>query len=121
MAVGALRAIAEAGLSVPDDIAVMGFDGLPVHARTYPHLSTIAQSIPNLGRFAVNLLLKRVSEPDGAAEHLYLDARLELRGSCGCGAPAGQFGDEVHNTVQHASKLISPNSHWQAPASPACT
>lgn len=88
MAVGALRAIVEAGLSVPGDVAVMGFDGLSVHTRTYPFLSTLQQSIPNLGRTAVELLLKRIGDPDGPAEHVYLGTTLSPRGSCGCGAAA---------------------------------
>ena len=121
MAVGALRAIAEAGLAVPDDIAVMGFDGLSVHTRTYPHLSTLAQSIPNLGRNAVKLLLKRIGDPDGTADHLYLDTHLELRGSCGCGTPAGVIGDYANPMTQDATGLISPNSLWRTPATSACT
>ena len=88
MAVGALRAIAEAGLSVPDDIAVMGFDGLSVHTRNYPNLSTLQQSIPNFGHTAVQLLLRRIADPDGPADHVYLGTTLSPRGSCGCGDAA---------------------------------
>jgi LacI family transcriptional regulator len=87
MAVGALRAIYEAGLTVPDDVAVMGFDGLTSHSRNYPFLSTLAQSIPALGRSAIEMLLRRIADPDGPAEHLYLQTTLMPRGSCGCGVP----------------------------------
>jgi LacI family repressor for deo operon, udp, cdd, tsx, nupC, and nupG len=121
MAVGALRAIAEAGLDVPDDIAVMGFDGLSTHTRTYPHLSTVAQSIPNLGRNAVNLLLERISDPDGASDHVYLDTHLELRGSCGCGTAAEEIGDYLDQMVQTASELIAPDLYGKMPANTACT
>jgi LacI family transcriptional regulator len=121
MAVGVLRAIAEAGLAVPDDIAVMGFDGLSVHTHTYPHLSTLAQSIPNLGRSAVNLLLKRISDPDGPADHVYLDTHLEFRGSCGCGTAAGEIGDYLDQRVQTAPELIAPISFRKLPANSACT
>jgi LacI family transcriptional regulator len=87
MAIGALRAIHEAGLSVPEDIAVMGFDGLTAHARTHPFLSTQAQPIPSLGRAAVEVLLRRITEPDCPAEHRFLPTQLMLHGSCGCGDP----------------------------------
>ena len=79
MAVGATRAIAEAGLSVPDDVAVMGFDGLSVHTRNYPGLSTLQQSIPNLGRTAVELLLKRIAEPGWAGRRTSTWARRSVR------------------------------------------
>ena len=87
MAVGALRAINEAGLSVPDDVAVMGFDGLTAHSRIYPFLSTQAQPVPALGRTAVEMLLQRIADPDGPAENRYLQTTLTPRGSCGCGSP----------------------------------
>ena len=112
MAVGALRAIVEAGLSVPGDIAVMGFDGLTVHTRTYPFLSTLQQSIPNLGRTAVELLLKRIADPDGPAEHVYLGTTLSPRGSCGCGVSA----QANTNSVERA--LVSQRE--DAPAMSAC-
>jgi DNA-binding LacI/PurR family transcriptional regulator len=90
MAVGAMRAIYGAGLAIPDDIAVMGFDALAIHTRNYPYLSTLSQSIPNLGRRAVELLMKRIADPNGPVEHVYLTTELRLRGSCGCGVPASR-------------------------------
>jgi LacI family transcriptional regulator len=88
MAVGAIRAIYEAGLTIPDDVAVVGFDALAIHTRNYPYLSTLSQSIPNLGRTAVELLLKRIADPDAPAENVCLRTNLLTRGSCGCGVPA---------------------------------
>ena len=98
MAAGALRAINEAGLAVPDDIAIFGFDGLPHQTQKHPELSTVVQSITDLGQTAVNLLIDRVRAPDRPVEHTYLTTRLELRGSCGCtGAPVGieEFGTRI--------------------------
>ena len=111
MAVGATRAIAEAGLSVPDDVAVMGFDGLSVHTRNYPGLSTLQQSIPNLGRTAVELLLKRIANPDGPTEHVYLGTALSPRGSCGCGEAARTDATPLEELVSHLE---------DAPAMSAC-
>jgi LacI family transcriptional regulator len=84
MAAGVLRALDEAGLSVPDEIAVFGFDGLPHQLLRHPTLSTVVQSVANLGKTAVQLLLDRVADPERSTEHVYLPTRLELRGSCGC-------------------------------------
>jgi len=84
MAAGGFRAIAEFGLSAPCDIAVMGFDGLEQHAVSFPHLSTVVQPIPELGRSAVGALLNRIASPDEPAARLMLPTRLALRGSCGC-------------------------------------
>lgn len=84
MAAGALRAIYEAGLSVPGDIAVFGFDGLQHQMQRHPELSTVVQSIAALGKTAVQLLIDRVGDPDGLPQHVYLSTQLELNGSCGC-------------------------------------
>jgi LacI family transcriptional regulator len=115
MAVGALRAIAEAGLAVPEDIAVMGFDGLSAHSHTFPHLSTMSQSIPNLGRTAVELLLHRISDPDGAADKIYLNTRLVLRGSCGCGTPGPIPGKVSEAKPTTATQTVNPTMTRKAP------
>src|SRR5687767_3565689 len=56
MAVGALRALREAGKRVPEDIAVAGFDDLPFSARTDPPLTTVRQPIQQMGATAVEVL-----------------------------------------------------------------
>jgi LacI family transcriptional regulator len=69
MAAGAMQAIAEAGLRVPDDIAVMGFDDLPVASRTNPPLSTVSQDIAAIGAAAVDLLIDLVTGDVGDDEN----------------------------------------------------
>jgi LacI family transcriptional regulator len=67
MAMGALMAIREAGLSVPEDIAVVGFDNIPAAKLVTPRLTTVAQFQENLGVRAAEMLLERL---DGKApEH----------------------------------------------------
>ena len=70
MAVGVLRAIAAAGLRVPDDIAVVGFDDLPVAATTQPPLTTIRHDIDAVGTAAIDALLRLLDREhtDGAGE-----------------------------------------------------
>ena len=59
--VGAMMAINERGLSVPDDISVFGFDDMPFAQVIKPHLSVIAQPIGDIGKFAAQILLDRMS------------------------------------------------------------
>jgi DNA-binding LacI/PurR family transcriptional regulator len=96
LAFGAMAAIQEAGLRVPDDIAVMGFDGLDEGAHAQPPLSTVTQPVAGLGREAVRMLLRLIDNPDGEPVQQFLPTRLTLRGSCGCErAPGKKVGGGV--------------------------
>ncbi len=92
MAIGALRAIYEAGLSVPDDIALVGFDDLPNSAFANPPLTTIRQPIVEMGAAAVNLLIDQFERPDPAARQVSLPTDLVIRSSCGAAAKPVQKG-----------------------------
>jgi LacI family transcriptional regulator len=61
MAIGAQRAIREAGLRIPDDIAMVGFDDLPSAAHADPPLTTIHQPIEQLGSLAIELLKEAIN------------------------------------------------------------
>lgn len=67
MAMGALLALREAGLRVPDDVALVGFDGLPLTELMDPPLTTVAQHPERLGAKAAELLLERLE--GGGPEH----------------------------------------------------
>jgi LacI family transcriptional regulator len=84
LAFGALAAINEAGLRVPDDIAVMGFDGLAEGMGARPPLSTVTQPVADLGREAVRMLLAAIASPGQAPMQRFLPTYLTLRRSCGC-------------------------------------
>ncbi|MCB9460263.1 MAG: LacI family DNA-binding transcriptional regulator [Anaerolineaceae bacterium] len=60
MAMGAMLAIREKKLAIPDDIAVMGFDDIPTAKLVYPSLSTVAQSQREMGRTAAKMLFERL-------------------------------------------------------------
>ncbi len=83
MAVGALCAIHEAGLAVPEHISVAGFDDIPLASFTVPRLTTIAQPAEEVGRRAVRLLVNRLSAPETPSRHERLPVRLVERDSCG--------------------------------------
>lgn len=81
IAIGALSALAAAGLRVPEDIAVLGFDGIPIGASTRPALTTIAQDTKHAGDLLVTTLLALIG--GRPAECVTLAPRLIVRESCG--------------------------------------
>jgi DNA-binding LacI/PurR family transcriptional regulator len=68
-AIGALRALQERGIRVPEDIAITGWDNTPMTAVTYPSLTTVAPDMRALAGRAVEMLLERVSGFDGMGRH----------------------------------------------------
>lgn len=68
LAIGAIRAIQDMGLRVPEDVSVMGFDGLELGAFTVPRLATICQNVEQLAQRSMELLLAAL-EGSGVARH----------------------------------------------------
>lgn len=60
MAIGAIRALRDAGLRVPEDVSVIGIDGLPLGSYLVPQLSTIRQSVRLMGERSVDILLENI-------------------------------------------------------------
>jgi LacI family transcriptional regulator len=86
MTIGALQAIANRGLMVPDDVALVGFDDFPFpwSDAFRPHLTTVAQPTYELGRRAAELLVQRLKRSSPAsAERVVLDGKLVVRESSG--------------------------------------
>jgi DNA-binding LacI/PurR family transcriptional regulator len=83
MAVGALRAIREAGLRVPEDVAMVGFDDMPFAVQTEPPLTTVRQPIEQTGRLAAQILIDQISQPGEAVRRIMLPTELVIRKSCG--------------------------------------
>ncbi|WP_287044947.1 LacI family DNA-binding transcriptional regulator [Herpetosiphon sp.] len=83
MALGALRAIYEAGLHAPHDISLIGFDDVPGAAYTTPALTTIHQPIQKLGSTAATMLLDHLEGRPPLQQHFRLSPSLVLRQSCG--------------------------------------
>ena len=84
MALGAMQALAEWGVRVPADVALIGFDGLEEDVVDHAMLSTVAQPVVDLGREAVAALLRLIEAPAEGPIHRLLPTRLDVRGSCGC-------------------------------------
>jgi DNA-binding LacI/PurR family transcriptional regulator len=68
-AIGALRALQERGIRVPDDVAVTGWDNTPMTAVTYPSITSVAPDMRGLASRAVDMLLERISGYDGMGRH----------------------------------------------------
>lgn len=85
MAVGALRALARRGVRVPEDMAVTGFDGIPLSRIVQPPLTTVRQPIRQLGEQAVELLVQRLNNAGREPVSLTLPVSPIRRRSCGCG------------------------------------
>ncbi|HEY7397797.1 MAG TPA: substrate-binding domain-containing protein, partial [Gaiellaceae bacterium] len=71
------------GLGVPDDVSVIGFDNVPESVLCEPPLTTIEQSIQQMGREAVRMLIGLIEDPSSLPEHVILPTRLVVRASCG--------------------------------------
>lgn len=86
MAVGALRAFREAGLDVPGDIALAGFDDIPVARYVTPALTSVHVPIHEMGAHAVEAVLEAVRAPGAPPpDPVVLPTRLVVRESCGHG------------------------------------
>lgn len=84
MAIGALRAIRERDLTVPDDVSVVGFDDIDLAPHIDPPLTTVHQPMRRKGEEAVRLLLSGVQrQENGRPQHRRLETRLIIRGSTG--------------------------------------
>ncbi|CAM2151029.1 LacI family transcriptional regulator [Pararobbsia alpina] len=80
-AFGALDAIKDAGLSVPGDMSLIGFDDIPMAGQSHPPLTTVRQPLVWMGRSAVNTLLAQINGIDVASPRVTLPTELVLRGS----------------------------------------
>lgn len=86
MAIGALSALRGAAITVPDEVAVVGFDDIPVAQFLYPALTSVRVGIAALGERSASLLLHSLGEgpsATGAAPREVLPTALVIRGSCG--------------------------------------
>lgn len=83
MAAGAMRAIQESGLRVPEDVAIVGFDDVPIARQMEIRLTTIKQPITRFGIKAVELLIDLIENGPKPARRIILDTELVIRDSCG--------------------------------------
>ena len=80
-AIGALAALRARGLSVPEDVSVVGYDGMRLLDSL--DLTTVAQPLADMGRAAADLLVDRIAQPAKESVHRQVETRLVARGSSG--------------------------------------
>ncbi|HEX3760060.1 MAG TPA: LacI family DNA-binding transcriptional regulator [Kofleriaceae bacterium] len=87
MAIGCLAALDALGVAVPDDVAVAGFDGIPLGGFVRPTLTTMRVPIVELGGGAVHQLAGLIAQPDTKPAAVTLQPELVVRDSCGANRP----------------------------------
>jgi LacI family transcriptional regulator len=79
--IGVLRAAAERNVRVPSELSVIGFDDIQMSRYVYPALTTVGQSILQLGEMAAEVLLRRIATPDMATDQRIVTPSIVLRES----------------------------------------
>jgi LacI family transcriptional regulator len=83
MAIGAIRAVHETGLRIPNDIAFIGFDDFPIATLSDIKLTTIRQPVSQFGSKAVEVLMDIIENGINPPRHIILETELVIRESCG--------------------------------------
>ena len=83
MAIGAIRAARETGFKVPEDIAFVGFDDLPMASLSNIQLTTMRQPVVQFGAQAVETLIDQIENGNTSPHRIIMDTELIIRESCG--------------------------------------
>lgn len=81
-AFGAMEAIRQQGLRIPEDISIVGFDDIPQAPYSYPKLTTVRQPLDQIGRTAVKMLLEHIEKPGLGTQQITVTTQLIVRDSC---------------------------------------
>lgn len=84
LAAGALRAVRELDLSIPDDVALVSFDDPFWSTLVRPAITCVRQPVYEMGHLAAELLMQRLSNPTRSTRQIVLKSQLIIRQSCGC-------------------------------------
>ena len=117
MAAGAISAIHEAQLRIPEDVAVVGFDDTPNASRTQPPLTTMRQPIQSMGALAVETLIDIIDHPGSDSRSILVATELVIRESCGALISKPEGGDESKNPVDY--QIPPVNQLHQSVGNPA--
>ena len=81
MAIGALEVLNDANIKVPEQVALVGYDGIHLCKYVYPKLTTVRQPTYEMGRKAVHVILKNLTQDEITYQHIELDPELQIRES----------------------------------------
>ncbi|WP_227765482.1 LacI family DNA-binding transcriptional regulator [Zhaonella formicivorans] len=82
MAIGAMKCAQDRGLKIPEDVAIVGFDDIPMSEYTTPGLTTLRAPNFQIGKTAATILLEQINNPTAPIRKVLLPVELVLRGSC---------------------------------------
>jgi len=105
-ALGAMNALKEAGLRIPEDVAVIGFDNRLEGATHEPGLSSIHVPLFDIGYRAVELILQNIKGKVPITETVKVETRLVSRQSCGCGKESPQIVVKGSNPSEDQSSQL---------------
>ena len=80
-AIGAVSALRDAGLRIPEDVSVVGFDDIKAAAFQNPRLTTVRQPLHRMGELAAETLLERIANPEHHPRDIFVDPELVVRES----------------------------------------
>jgi LacI family transcriptional regulator, galactose operon repressor len=86
-AIGAIRAIQEAGLQIPRDVSVVGFDDIPWAAFHTPSLTTVSQPLNSMGQMAAETVIRMIEHPGEYSSEIAIEPTLVVRESTGRARP----------------------------------
>jgi LacI family transcriptional regulator len=95
IAFGAMRALKEKGIRIPEDVSVIGFDDMPFCEITSPRLTTVKVYKQEMGSLAVKQLMKKLDGNDNVLQKILIDTELVIRDS------VKNCKDEVKNTQKY--------------------
>jgi LacI family transcriptional regulator len=82
--IGAMHAIRERRMRIPQDVALVGFDDFEWADLFEPRLTVIAQPVKQIGEMAANMLVERIKDRERPRASIRLKPALVIRNSCGC-------------------------------------
>jgi DNA-binding LacI/PurR family transcriptional regulator len=100
-AIGAIRAFQEAGLQVPKDVSVVGFDDIRIAVHNNPSLTTVRQPLEKMGEIAARTLLKRLEDQGSWVPRIAIEPELVVRDSTGPARIERPFARELF-ALEHA-------------------
>lgn len=99
MAIGAIHAVREIGLSVPNDLAIVSIDDILLAKISVPPLTTVAQPIWEMGQTATRLLVDRIrGNASPTPRRIVLNGNLVVRESCGCRVASSATSSDIRAT-----------------------
>jgi DNA-binding LacI/PurR family transcriptional regulator len=80
-AIGSMRAFQDAGLRIPEDVSVVGFDDIRIAVHNNPSLTTVRQPLPKMGEIAARTLLNRIEEHEEWVPEIAIEPEFVVRNS----------------------------------------